>query len=140
MHFYKFLDGEFISEVNKCLKFDLFVTSLTPKVGQKGPKFVRFPNKSCFSDDEGAFFEENVKRYRFEPTYTEDEVQAMSDRTQRDNILAYPSCSTSSCDIVWCKRGCCVSNTNIDEKLCCKNPLLLPDEKSQLYHTDSRFP
>ena len=32
-------------------------------------------------------------------------------------------------DMSWCLCGHCVHDTHIEEKICCKNPLILPEEK-----------
>ena len=87
---------------------------------QKNNKANMDSDESSFSGEEGALFEDNFQPYRFEPTYTEAELQ----------IMTAHSCSSSSpIDMSWCKCGNCVSNINIDEKICCKNPLLLSDEE-----------
>ena len=54
------------------------------------------------------------------------ETQIMTAQSHENNM----ECSSSSpTDMSWCKCGNCVSDINIDEKICCKNPLLLSDEE-----------
>ena len=80
--------------------------------------------ESCFSDEEGALFEDSVKPYRFEPRYSENELQVM---THANNAMI--ESNSTPVDISWCKCGFCVCDADIDEKVYCKTPLLLPDEE-----------
>ena len=77
-----------------------------------------------FFPTEGALFEDSVKPYRFEPRYSENELQVI---THANNAMI--ESSSTPVDISWCKCGFCVCDADIDEKVCCKNPLLLPDEE-----------
>ena len=43
-----------------------------------------------------------------------------------ENIM---ECSSSPNDMSWCKCSYCISKVNIDEKIYCKNPLLLSNEE-----------
>lgn len=77
-------------------------------------------DESCFSDEEGASFQDGVQAYRFEPKYTEEKLQVRAAHSHENTVT-----NDSFSDMSWCECGHCTNNTNIDEKICCKNPMLL---------------
>lgn len=79
-------------------------------------------DESNFSDEELDLFDDSVMPYRFEPRYTEKELQDMVEH-ERDAMS-----SDNSSDLSWCKCGHCSLKENIVEKICCKNPLILSED------------